>query len=134
MKREEKIKVILLEPGKLARVAEVEHTLDNLQRMVGGGLIEPCYYFAEQVCVVCNDEGKINGMPLNRAVYSDDKQIIDIIAGPAFICACKGEDFVSLSDEQIRRYKKRFRYPEIFFRQGRDIVGVPFDPTRGRER
>ena len=126
-------KIILLEPGKLARSAEIDASLKGMQKIVGG-LIEPFYPFEEEVCIVCNDEGKINGMPLNRAVYGEDKEMIDIIAGTAFICDCRGESFGSLSDEQIARYKKQFRYPEIFLRAGDKIEAFPIKPDWENER
>ena len=56
MKEERKIKVVLLEPGEIARAAEIEASLENMQRIVGG-CIEAYYPFEEQVCIVCNDEG-----------------------------------------------------------------------------
>ena len=56
--KEKKIKVVLCEPGKVARVAEIGTELSDLQRVVGG-LIEPYYPFEEQVCIVCNDEGNV---------------------------------------------------------------------------
>ena len=61
------IKVVLVEPGKLARQAEIPATLEGMQAVVKGS-IEPFYPFEEEVCIVCNEEGKITGMPLNRAV------------------------------------------------------------------
>ena len=61
MENEKKIKVVLLEPGKLARAAEIDASLAGMQKTVGG-LIEPFYPFEEQVCIVCNEESKINGM------------------------------------------------------------------------
>ena len=67
MSEEKKIKVVLLEPGKLARTAEIGTSIEDLQNAVDG-LIEPFYPFEEQVCIVCNDEGKINGMLPNRSV------------------------------------------------------------------
>ena len=36
----EKIKVVMLEPGKLARTAEIDASLAGMQKVVGG-LIEP---------------------------------------------------------------------------------------------
>ena len=54
MENEKKIKVVLLEPGKLARTAEIDASLAEMQKVVGG-LIEPFYPFEEQVCIVCND-------------------------------------------------------------------------------
>jgi len=71
MSEEKKIKVVLLEPGKLARAAEIDASLAGMQKMVGG-LIEPFYPFEEQVCIVCNEESKINGMRPNRSVKNDD--------------------------------------------------------------
>jgi len=73
MKEERRIKVVLLEPGKIARAVEIDASLENMQRIVGG-YIEAYYPFEEQVCIVCNDEGKINGMALNRAVYGDGER------------------------------------------------------------
>lgn len=133
MSDERKIKVVLLEPFKLARAVEIDASLKGMQKIVGG-CIEAFYPFEERVCIVCNDEGKINGMPLNRAVYDEDRTMIDIIAGPAFICDCRGEDFDSLSDEQIARYKKQFRYPEIFMREGDEIKAFFVKPDRENER
>ena len=92
--------------------------------------------FEEPVCIVCNEEGKINGLPLNRAVYADPDcgEMLDIIAGTFFICDCSGEDFGSLSSEQLRRYTELFKYPERFFRAGNDIKAVPYIPERSQER
>lgn len=66
--KENTMRVVICEPGKLARVALVQPGLESLQSIVGG-YIEPFYPFEEEVCIVCNEEGKINGMPANRAVY-----------------------------------------------------------------
>lgn len=132
--KEETIKVVLLQPGKLAKAVEIDSSLEGMQQAVGGGLIEAVYPFEEEVCLVCNEEGKINGMRPNRALYDDDHKMIDIICGPAFICDCRGENFGSLSEEQLNRYGKQFRYPETFFRTGDGIKTVPYNPNKGRER
>jgi hypothetical protein len=123
---ERTIKVVLLEPGKLARAAEISTDLKSMQEAVGGGFIEAFYPFEEEVCIVCNDEGKILGMPLNRAVRDEEGEIIDIIAGPAFICDCSGENFGSLNEEQIERYIDMFRYPQLFFMEDNVITSVDF--------
>ena len=85
---------------------------------------------------VCNEEGKLDGLPLNRAVYADStrREMLDIIAGTCFVCDCRGDDFGSLSPEQLRRYTEQFKYPEKFFRVGDDIEAVPFPPERNQER
>lgn len=127
------IQVVLVEPGKLARIAEIGTTLDAMQRTVGGN-IEPCYPFEEQVCIVCNDEGKISGLPLNRAIRDEDThEIVDIVAGTFFICDCRKESFGSLSQEQQNRYLEKYRFPERFFRTRDGIESVPYKP-QNRER
>lgn len=67
---EKPMRVVLCEPGKIARVTYIQPGLESMQRIVGGD-IEPFYAFSEEVCIVCNDEGKIQGLPPNRAVYID---------------------------------------------------------------
>lgn len=129
----EKIKVLLLEPGKIARVAEIGTSLEELQEVVGG-CIETAYYFKDPVILVVNDEGKINGMPLNRGVYDKNKKLIDIIAGPAFLCRDAEASFGSLTDEQIRKYSQIFKYPERFIRAGDEIRGIPIKPSKDRDR
>ena len=127
------IQVVLVEPGKLARIAEVGTTLDTMQRTVGGD-IEAYYPFEEQVCIVCNEEGKINCLPLNRAIRDEGtNEIADIIAGTFFICDCSGESLGSLSKEQQKRYLEKYRLPERFFRTRDGIESVQYKP-QNRER
>lgn len=121
------IQVVYVEPDKCARVIELGTTLEELQAAVDGN-IEPFYPFDEAVCIVCNDEGKYNGMFPNRAVYGENGEIMDVIYGAFFICDCSGERFGSLSDEQIKRYKEKYQNPERFFRVCNRIVAVPYKP------
>lgn len=125
----EKITVVMVEPGKLARVAEIGTSLEELQQTVGGW-IEAYYPFEEQVCIVCNDEGKINAMELNRAIRGEDGEIADIIAGPFFICDCSTDRFGSLSQEQQEKYLNQYRLPERFLWDGGEITAVPFEPIK----
>ena len=128
-----KIQVVLLEPGKLARPAAIDASLECYQKIVGG-MIEAFYPFEEPVCIVCNEEGKLDGLPLNRAIRDEDTgDIADIIAGTFFICDCSGESFGSLSSEQQKRYLEKYRLPERFFRSRDGIESVPYKP-QSRER
>lgn len=126
MSEEKKSKVVLLEPGKLARTAEIGTSLEDLQKIVDG-LIESYYPFEEQVCIVCNDEGKVGGMQPNRSVKNEDGVMVDFICGPAFICDCRGESFDSLSDEQLSRYTKMSLYPEHLAKLNGQLIGIPFN-------
>lgn len=70
------MKVLIVEPGQYPREADIEPTLEAKQKIVGG-LIDVAYPFPDDnVCVVLNDEGKLMGLPLNRALGD-----YDVIAG-----------------------------------------------------
>jgi len=132
--REAYITVVMCEPDKVAKVVKISTELKDLQEAVGGGYIEIYYPFEdEEVCIVCNDEGKINGMSLNRSVKKDGK-VAEILAGPFFICDCSAINFGSLSKEQQDKYLEQFKYPEIFFRTGNEIQARPYKPSKERER
>ena len=52
-------------------------------------------------------------MPLNRVVYDESGNVMDIIAGTFFVCGIGEGDFCSLTEEQVERYKALFLYPEL---------------------
>ena len=122
------IKVVLCEPGKKSEIVEIEHSLAGFQKVVGGD-IEAFYPFEEAVAIVCNEEGKFNGMSPNRAVHEKNTDaILDVIFGTFFICDCSGEDFGSLSEEQLERYRSLFEKPEALYAINGTIASVPYDP------
>ncbi len=126
---DDKIRVVYVEPGMYARETEIGLDLRSLQNAVMGH-IEVFYPFDEPVCIVCNDEGKLNGMPLNRAVFGDNGKIMDVIAGPFFICGVGEEDFISLTDEQTDKYLEMFRRPERIQFLGGNTVVTLYDPIK----
>ena len=107
------MKCIYILPGKKPEVKEIENELEQLQAAVGG-YIECIYPFEDQVGIICNEEGKINGMELNRALYSDKGQIYDIVAGPMLVVGLSDEDFRDLTDEEVEKYTEMYRQPETF--------------------
>lgn len=121
---EEKITVLLLEPDQSARLIELDNSLESMQKTVGGN-IEIIYPFADDACIVCNEEGKLLSLPLNRALYDEDDKIYDVIAGTAFICGIDDENFISLSEEQKQRYTKKFEQPERFYiTEDKDVKSI----------
>jgi len=125
----EKISVLLISPKEYPKVIEIENTLESMQKVVEGN-IEEYMPFDDEVAIVCNEEGKYNGMLPNRAIYSDDKEMQDIIFGQFFVCYApiESENFMSLTDDMIEKYSEKFKNPERFFRKGNEIVAVPFNP------
>ena len=107
--------VLIVDPGKVPRRAEIGKDLKSMQDVVGG-LIQAVYPFEEPVALVCNEEGKLLGLPLNRSLRDETGQVYDIVAGTFFLCAAPpdSENFESLSEEQLTRYQELFRNPELF--------------------
>jgi hypothetical protein len=134
------IAVLYIEPNKKPSVVYIKPELEEMQRLVGG-YIEEYMPFDDEVAIICNEEGKINGMPLNRAIYdeSDGKRgvMLDIIAGNFFLAYApyESENFKSLTPEMIKKYTKRFQYPEKFMKINGEIIAVPIKPKdRGHDR
>ena len=122
-----KLDVLLVEPGQYARMTTIDAGLESLQKTVGGD-IEAAYFFNDPVALVCQEEGKLNGSELNRAVRGDDGEILDIIAGKFFVCGLGEEDFASLPEGLQKKYEDMFRQPETFLKMGRSIVAIPIEP------
>ena len=128
------ISVVLVEPGKKARAAHIDGTLPGMQGIVGGD-IQVVYPFEEEVCIVCNEEGKVTGLPLNRALRDDDGEIYDIVAGTFFICGYGGENLSSLSADQLKRYTEMYECPEKFMKMDGQIHAIRIhDREKGGEQ
>lgn len=105
------MKVLVVEPQKPCRVQEIDG-LATMQQIVGGD-IEAVYPFQDSAALVCNAEGKLLGLPMNRPLLDEDRLPYDIICGTFFISGLGQEDFVSLTDEQIQRYKSLYDNVQI---------------------
>ena len=124
----QKINVLICEPLTAPYMKEIDSSLESLQATVGG-LIQAIYPFEDQVALVCNEEGKINGLTLNRAVYGSNGEMLDIIAGTFFITGLTEDSFGSLSPELAEKYSKLLYNPEIFVREGDEIKAIPVKPS-----
>ena len=102
------MRVVYVEPNKPAYVADVEHTLEAEQKAVGGGLIQTLYFEDDNTTIIANDESKLMGMPGNRR-FGDG---LTIVAGPFFVVGIAGDDFRSLTDEEVEKYMDKFAVPD----------------------
>ena len=71
------------------------------------------------------EEGKINGLPLNRALRDEDGEIYDVVAGPFLVVGLTEDNFGSLNQDQIRNFEDHFHQPEAFMKMGRGIMAIP---------
>lgn len=119
----------MVEPERSPYEVELENSLGAMQRRVGG-TIEAVYEpGGRDAALICNDEGKLLGLPLNRALRDESGEIYDVIAGTFFICGAPpdGESFASLTDERVDYWMERFAKPEFFVRVNGQIICIPVE-------
>lgn len=81
------MKILVVEPGQIPYETEILQSLGAMQALVGG-TIQAVYPFPESVALVCNDEGKMLGLPLNRTLCDwETGEPYDIVAGTFFSAA-----------------------------------------------
>lgn len=115
------MKTIIVPPGERPRLEEIQSDLESLQKAVGG-IIQVLYPFEDAIGIICNEEGKMIGLPLNRALRDESGNIYDVIAGTFLVAGLTEEDFGDLSSEQIEKYMKQFYSIEIFTRMGNEVL------------
>ena len=116
------MKVLMVEPGKIPE-ADIEPGLRSLQAAVDGS-IQAVYPYEDPVALICNEDGKFMGLPLNRALRDDTGEIYDIIAGNFLITGLGEESFSDLSPDLMEKYKEQFLAPESFVQLGGKILAV----------
>lgn len=114
---EKDIRVVLVHSWEPPRETVIPNQLKNMQEIVGG-LIQAIYPFADPAAVICNDEGKIIGLPLNRRIGDD------IIAGSFIICGIddRNASFASLTSEQVKYYEEMFSTVELYVSTSRPEI------------
>ncbi len=110
------MKVLAINPMETPRTVEINNTLEDLQRMVGG-LIEEVCPWEDAVAIVCNEEGKLLGLPANRILRDDEGIPCDLIVGPFILCGIDDEkgEFTDIPENLIEKYTALFKWPEIIF-------------------
>ena len=122
------MRILIVEPERRPEVREIDGSLKSMQEIVGG-LIQALFPFDEPLALVCNDEGRLLGLPANRGLRDKNGRIYDIVCGTFFICGAPADSdhFTSLTPEQIERYRERFYTPEMFWGMDGRIVCLPLE-------
>ena len=115
------MKVLIVEPGKRPIKADIDHTLHNLQQVVGG-YIQAIYPWDDPVALVCDEEGLLKQREFNRYI---DPEVV--IFGTFFICGLGEEDFADLPDDMMDKYEAMFRKPEILIATPMGCTIMPVD-------
>ena len=126
-KQPESMRVLVVEPEKRPYEKRISGDLESLQMEVGG-YIEAVYPYEEPVAILVDEEGKLKGKPLNRALRDEDGTICDVLAGTFLVVGLGEEDFTSLTPELKEQFFKRFYSPEVFLSFGDRILALPMEP------
>ena len=86
-----KIQVIMCPAERAPYVTNIQDSLDNMQKIVGG-YIETAK-IAKYTIIVCSEEGRTLGMPENNSLP------VSGFCGDCFICAVDGDRMVSLDNQ-----------------------------------
>ncbi len=113
----EKINVLVVEPGKVPQIKRTINTLEAFEKIIGGPAEIGCY-LPQRVLLVCREDGKKSGLPLNRANPCGG----DFIAGTFLLCGFEGDSFISLTASQQAEFQKHFAVPGEFMMLGKRIV------------
>ncbi len=119
--------VLLFQPGEKPALTEIDGTLESMQKIVGG-YIQILYPFDDPIALVCNEEGKLLGLPLNRGLRDQTGKIYDVIAGTFFLCgAPQDTDHLdSLPEELVEKYRQKFAAPEVFINIDGNLLALPY--------
>ncbi len=120
----EKMTVLVVEPLKEPYVKQIAPGYRSMQAEVDG-TFQAIYPYDDPVALVCNDEGKLLGMDLNRGLRDDAGSLYDIVAGTFLVVGLGEEDFAPLSPELIQKYTEQFRTPELFIPRDGKLVVLP---------
>lgn len=101
------MKVLMVQPGEIPHETDIEPGLESLQAAVDGP-IQAVYPYEDPVALICNEEGKFLGLPLNRALRDDTGEIYDIIAGNFLITGLGEESFSDLPPDLLENIRSNF--------------------------
>ncbi len=101
---EQDITILKIEPKREPEAVTVENTLHKLQQMVGGYI--EVIDVSNTVCIIVNEEGKLNNLTPNRRFNGD------ILVGTILIVGLDDENLASLLSDDLATYEALFHEPE----------------------
>ena len=73
--KKDRLEVLYVRPNKTAEFVEIDNDLASMQNLVDG-YIEEYMPFDDEVAVICNEEGKMKNLDLNRGIYDKNGKLI----------------------------------------------------------
>ncbi len=100
--KEDRIRVLIVEPDQAPKLSVIDNTLESLQKIVGGYI--ESVWLSDSASLILNEEGKIENLPPNRRLDQD------IIVGTFLIVGTNDSEYLcSLCDEDVEKYQEEFK-------------------------
>lgn len=127
--KQDLLHVVVVESEKAPYKKAFQAGLKPMQEIVGG-TIQALYPFSEPIALICNDEGKVLGLPFNRSLRDESGKLYDVISGTFFLCGAPADSdrFESLTEQQAAWCLERFRIPELIFPLNGSLIVLPMVP------
>lgn len=100
-----KIKVIIKEPGQLARFEKIENTIEEFQRIVGGYIEQ--ISIASDLVILCDEDGKLKELAPSIIVGALE------IVGTVIFAGKKNQEFTNVP---LSRADFESTFPHLFRR------------------
>lgn len=112
--KEKLIRALLVKPHEKPEEILIENELSYFQKEIEGYI--EVIRLEDDAVIICNEEGKLRNLPLNRGIFDPDGNPLDIIRGSFLIVYAPfgSEDFLSLPHSLMKKYKARFTHPEYY--------------------
>ena len=102
------MKVLMIRVNQAPVLEEIAGDLASMQKAVGG-YIQVVYPWDDLIGLVCNEEGKLIGLPDNRPLLDEETGLpYDIVAGDFFLAGLTEDDFCDFPVELVERYTRLF--------------------------
>lgn len=108
--KKKKIRVLRKKPGKQPEFIEIENELAALQHEVGGYI--ETVTIASNLTIVCNEEGKIHGLPYNCTMFGGT------FVGTILLVGVRGDTFKSVPIAEMG--DARLLLPTLFYDEEAD--------------
>lgn len=121
----ETMTAIFVEPGKPARLIEIENTFQAKRSLVEGDIEISMPFEDQELAIVSNDSAKLKGLEMNRAIF-DGNTLLDIIAGKFLLCyqPLTADRFASFPEETAKKYLELFECPHVFSRTAEGGISI----------
>ncbi len=100
-KEENIVKAVYFRLGRISEVGNMENTVEGMRKAIGGGYAQ-ILKIGKNMAILCDEDGLIRGLPHNRGLRGD-----------WLIVGTRGEEFISLTDEQVEWIVQNVKYINV---------------------